>query len=795
MSTETQQSVRRESHGSIKAIVESQASSRASTPYGQYGSPTAAGNTEETQKLSEGQDGVEKPEEGEVGEADDEEALFNWDYKHIFIEPAGLETVALAQPLSAGCKSTPVPLVQAWTMTLPSISRYARKDNLKEFIRPIRESPQWSYLQEDPAFVSDDLNGPAVPFDELGAWIDAHHERLEAPELNSPTDLSRKRARSGEFEEDDQDQDQCQIEDEAELDASAHDEPEGPPIKRQKYEEDAGVHDELMRTPNVSTPVVRNGTPVFETDDDAWAPQPGENASTPQDPTEALLASLGVEGSPKPVQKEPPPSYMNDLEEVKRQTSESSQPPVNDRGSRHASVSSNAKAQSVSGQGHNDQHAHDQQGDTHQYGPSTNTSSAGGPPANHFPGNGLLGNFTQSNQQHGPPANHTSQNGPPQNGPPHQGPPQLGAGQQGPRQGYMNGNPQHGPQVNGYGNPPPNNFPQNGYQAPHTNNSFNNGHSDNFSQQGPPQQSHTHQGAPQWGPPQNTPYQNGPPQGHPQYVPPMNTAYNSQQQHGPHNSGPPLQPYGNGPAPYDQQRPPQVQQAYGPNRAPSFENSPQMQNAYGAPSQCSPTNYGPPKNTPYNANQYPNSQSHPQYNYGPAGPNGHGPPNNAPYQNMPPQYARPPNHGPHINGPPQQPQVDGPPRQDSGYMSARGSYSNGAEQQQQQQQFNNQKGAGNSDPQSGMNGNTSDSNRDNTSHIEHVVSQPATRNTVDHTSVETGSDGPGTPLSPFSMEILGKLNRSSSNGKSPESGSRENARKVKRPQPVVAEAYRFVPLA
>ena len=62
------------------------------------------------------------------------------------------------------------------------------------------------------------------------------------------------------------------------------------------------------------------------------------------------------------------------------------------------------------------------------------------------------------------------------------------------------------------------------------------------------------------------------------------------------------------------------------------------------------------------------------------------------------------------------------------------------------------------------------------------------------TTNSNGTNSPedeGTPLSPTSAEILGKLVRKDSSG----DGSRqknEAHRKIKRPQPVVADAYRFV---
>ena len=266
----------------------------------------------ENQEPAESQDGKEQ--------ADDYEQEFNWEFKKIFMEPEKQEWVALAQPLSTTFDMTPVPLLDMRSTN--SVSRYARKENLKEFTRSIRSAPQWSYLKEDPAFSDSELDGPLIPFHEIPGWTAARHGTEELPENRRP---SRKRAWSDE---------QDDVDNQIKLESAHHDTPgqqaedqqEGQPkTKRQKNKEtqeqqlfaDASPERPGTPTATAGTPVLgRAGTPSFGADDDVWAPQPGEGAeSAPVDPTEALLASLGVSGSPKPVQEEPLPPFLSSTAE------------------------------------------------------------------------------------------------------------------------------------------------------------------------------------------------------------------------------------------------------------------------------------------------------------------------------------------------------------------------------------------------------------------------------------------------------------------------------------------------
>lgn len=733
----------------------------------------------------------QEAEEGEVqegDESDDEEERFSWELEVMFREPPKLETVALAQPLSAGFESTPVPLVQAWSTNVPSISRYARKDNLKEFVRSVRSAPQWSYLQEDPAFAEITDEGDPIPLSELAAWMDIHHGRAIVVEEAENESISRKRARpDGENAE--QDDEQENVDQQIALEVATEEQGKEPPSKRQKNEETDGL-DEMMRSPGGRTPTYlisnRGGTPCLATTDDAWAPQPGECATSPGDPTENLLASLGVTGDAKPVAQESLPPYMPKEEQDRSAHSSQTQTPV------VTQQSTQGPPANTSGPGAYNQYPQTNAPpitsgppNTQQYSPPNNQQY--GSPANGQYGNGNMANPPYGQ---GPPANNSQ--GPPQYGPPvntPQGPPQYGApaNNQGPPQyappmnapygngppQNMTGPPQYGPPVNvPYGSVPPNSYPQ-------------------VPPQGPPQ------GPPQWGPQRNPSFGSAPqypaPQQYPQYGPLQNAPYNN----APY--GPPASQYGTVPPVQYPQGPPQYNQA----RQPSYGAGPPMQGQYGPVAQTSPTQYGPPQNMPYGAPSYPNQ---PQYQPGPPV-TGYGnvPQNNTQYPSMPPNQQMPPNPNmppnhqmssnpnmpPQQNMPPNQQQYGNvPPRQDSGYVSARGSYSAGSGPNG----YGNQ--AGPQDPTLPVQGQPfSDATNRQAAGVN--VQEPGNEqknensaNSHETASNETADSSPGTPLSPTSAEILGKLVRKPKKGKTASGQERALVRKVKkRPQPVVAEAY------
>lgn len=751
----TQALLRRASQASVAAeFAESKGSSRASTPYGRYGLTSDQINSHFK---------AEDEEELEEGETSEEEQQFFWDFKKIFIEPAAIEVVALAQPLSVNysSKSSPVPLIQAWTTKVPSVSRYARKDNEKEFVRSIRDAPQWSYLQEDPAFSDIILDGATIPFDELVDWIPVHHGTAipDEQEQDQPADLTRKRSRS-DFHGDDQDDVDSQIKLEAEVEVNS------PPNKRQKKRRLHKVKEEpITMTPmNVDT---RDGTPCLAAvdTDDAWAPSPGE--TSPMDPTEALLASLGVSGSPKPVKEDSLPPYMPQPEDMERETSQ-------------ASVRSQSRTKTPNGQrgeglplndGYPNGQSYSQQA-APQYAPpnlsAANAQPLNGPatnnqygPPNQAPANGQQQfNGSIAHNQYESPTNLSYSNGPPPN--PAQINPQYGppANMQQPNNQYSSATPTHyGPPTNTpYGNRQPNAF------VP---------------------------GPPQYGPPQNAPYNNGPssggPPNYPQYGPPTSAPYSA-----PQYGAPQSQPYANGPPASYAQGPAQ----YGPP-----QNQPygaQNPGPYGSNTQMSPTQYGPPQQSAYGPNSYPQQvntqpapyvnaqQPNPQYQNAqqPSLQYQNGPQQNDQYQNGPPQQPVS-NHGPPNYG---------PPRQDSGYMSARGSYSNGTGPKELIQENAHNNTQYSQEPQQAQPSQHMDVDQ-------REINPSQTQGNMD--GVVENSE-PGTPLSPTSAEILGKLNtHANGQGSSPLSPTSAeilgklsrasgNAKKLRRPAPVVEAAYGYV---
>jgi hypothetical protein len=677
-------------------------------------------------------------EDGELTEEDLHEQEFDWELKMVFFEQPPTENVRLAQPLSTTWESTPVPLLDPRLNN--SVSRYARKDNLKDFMRPIRSQPQWSYLKDDPAFSDSRLDeGSLIPLHEVPAWMAARHG-MELPNNDRTSSSSRKRARS---EEEDEQED---IDNQIKLEAASEHPCGNVPNKRQKNEE---VDDEdtiIVQTSNTptgrpGTPTLgRAGTPSLGAEDDVWAPQPGEGAaSAPVDPTEALLASLGVSGSPKPIRK-------------------GSIPPLSIDDSAHNTPPHSGVPQSMSPQPNQAPNSHNMtpqanpaytnppQGPPQQFNPPYNNSSDGFPPqAQYANGMSSQGN-THPNQQYNLPRQDSYGNGisPPGNGP-------------------YNNQPFGMPRQNSY-----NNVPTHGYQPP--------------------------AGLP-YGMPRQNSYGNGIPQ---QSV----NVYNNHQGISPQPRYPPHNQYGpqQGNAPHN----PYPQQA-APSNPPYGNTSYNMPlQPYPPPSQYNgmPSNNGDPY--PENSGPYPHLQNSGPYAQA-----------NAPYGN--PNYGNSPNgvsqHGlpsyPPYNTNPQNFQQ--PPRQDSGYVSARGSYSNGSGTNQSnpnmppQQQHPEPTRSQSHGPLDGSNDTPTPPKPEpeETNFFASLPSQfpqktksKALKVKLEKVKTEgiSGEEAENdeSPLSPTSLEILGRLIPDSEKKESSRQGEDGVVRKIKRPQPVVAAAYRYV---
>lgn len=213
----------------------------------------------------------------------------------MFNDLANSSAIAILTPLSTIYDDTPV--VSTFGAD-PLKSKYVRPSNLEVFMLPIQKSLHWATLQKDPALARIDEAYPVVPFD---AWDDYREERrkrnlMEAGVYDIPQ-------REGQWYETVQED----VDDQVIRDSVDHVKIE---VRGPQESAEAAVRQgsnaflkgsrSRSHTPNVGS----KGTPVLAPEDDAWAPQLGEGQTerpASVDPAEALLASLGVTGTPKPV--------------------------------------------------------------------------------------------------------------------------------------------------------------------------------------------------------------------------------------------------------------------------------------------------------------------------------------------------------------------------------------------------------------------------------------------------------------------------------------------------------------
>lgn len=238
------------------------------------------------------------------------EQQFNWDLQKIFQENKGVRPAdPIACPLPALFDQEPI-LPPAYNATGVTC-KYIRSNNLEVFSRPIRKSLQWALLKSDPAFNTIDFKSYLIPLDEVGQWA-AERQAIAVSQGAYPSAGNTPQS----FE---QDVDDHRIDYEQSIEPPAGDHMSAAQSGRRFSSSDEPPHGSRSRTPSAgrsSTPNLENpGTPSLgAADDDAWAPQPGESEisqmKTPvgdsyprfesSDPTEAILASLGVSGAPKP---------------------------------------------------------------------------------------------------------------------------------------------------------------------------------------------------------------------------------------------------------------------------------------------------------------------------------------------------------------------------------------------------------------------------------------------------------------------------------------------------------------
>ncbi|RFU28265.1 hypothetical protein B7463_g8072, partial [Scytalidium lignicola] len=235
---------------------------------------------------------------------------FDWELEVIFKEEGHSPAVPIA--LTLPNLSTEQPLYLGFDDPDNVVSRYVRPDNREEFKLSIRDTPLWDSVKDDPAFRDLSNNSGLIPFNQVRWWMEERHAKgavLEAPTTQSgttgenteytdlPKENTLKRARSPEKQLPNSPSKRLKAEEDY-----------SPMQDEKNYKKDSSPQGYRELSPDVwasTTPVLnRSVTPSFGAEDDAWAPQPGESIasqSAAKDPTETLLASLGVSGEPKPV--------------------------------------------------------------------------------------------------------------------------------------------------------------------------------------------------------------------------------------------------------------------------------------------------------------------------------------------------------------------------------------------------------------------------------------------------------------------------------------------------------------
>jgi hypothetical protein len=751
-------------------------SSGSDIPFSRHQSSTRS-VVKEADKINPGITGSIAYSSSKEDEGEDEDTLtegqqFEFDMTWIFMDTPPKETVRLACPLSISFAVTPVPLLDPES-TVP-VSRFVKDVAVENFSRSIRDGPNWSALKADPAFAELNMDGPLILIDEIPRWMAQRQGVVEYVEENPAPSRKRIRPKEGGVEDN-----QVVIDDQIAHEADSERQEQAPPSKRQKNEEpDRDMSED--GTPVIATPTyaARDGTPCLVTDDKAWAPEPGERAALDapaEDPMETLLASLGVTGAPKPVSREPLPPYQplqEDLKEISKPPS--SGPPKQKNITRGPQRNRQQFKQSISSTQRNGS------GLQAQFSP---------PESGFIPQNGQHQSSAAqiSPSQYGPPQDSPFQHASLQHGP--NGQPQYS---QNANYSYNQGQShQHQPQLSPQGNPQYNNGPPNSNQFTHPqygNQDQNQTLNGNQGSQQPgylpqPQYGNRTKGLPPYTDPDGNPYgntvngntingqlqhgnfnsdidQNGNPvNGHHQ---------TSNASHGPPNNQPQNQQYGAG---------------FGPLQRPDFNGQPphnsesQQNNGHpnyfdnGAQGNISNMNQVRRSFLSSIFGHFKGEFQHVHLSF-PA-------PGNSKHANSRVLVIQPlaqSQFGPNA-------QSNAPFRQDSGYSSSGGSFSNGSTQNGQPDHQNSQPRSQHIFPTNGpvTNGDLQYSNdhmNNDNQPISYGNGKLSDQEDNIHDPSEPTQDG--SPLSPMSREILGKLSQP----------SRKLSGSKKRPAPVVDEAYR-----
>ncbi|ELR10650.1 hypothetical protein VC83_06871 [Pseudogymnoascus destructans] len=213
----------------------------------------------------------------------------DWE-ESVFNDLLRVVAIAILTPLSTQFDEEPL---TSDASDAPIKSKYVRPGNLEVFILPIQKSLHWAILHTDPALAKIDEAYPAVPFE---MWEEYREERKKRKMLE---------ARLHDNTRDDQSRESIQedADDQAMRESSTESMGRQESNRSGVRQFSAGSQRD-SRSRSRTLGYSRRGTPTLEDGDELWASRPDEAAvkmDTYVDPAEAVLASLGVMGAPKPV--------------------------------------------------------------------------------------------------------------------------------------------------------------------------------------------------------------------------------------------------------------------------------------------------------------------------------------------------------------------------------------------------------------------------------------------------------------------------------------------------------------
>lgn len=237
---------------------------------------------------------LQPPGEQDDGVQYSDEELYEWDLSCAFREIPFIAAAPMAYPLGNVHHEERIPQPTAGTSGLTS--RYVHMASVEVWSKHIRESLHWQNMQQDPAFSNIHWDAPYVSLVEMIEYTrsltggketitqdDGLISHEDSVHHDNVPQIMKKRSRSSSIPNgDDGRHNQEDLQEKRQ--------------RRENKKDDAG--DVTAESHSTPAPAI----------DDAWVPQVGEisaKSSTLDESTEALLASLGVTGVPKPVKDDP----------------------------------------------------------------------------------------------------------------------------------------------------------------------------------------------------------------------------------------------------------------------------------------------------------------------------------------------------------------------------------------------------------------------------------------------------------------------------------------------------------